>query len=101
MAINLSSALQAYTNAGRASGPGMAPRDTGGGGFADLVRQVAGETEQVMQKSEDESLKASLGKADIGEVVTAVANAEATLQTVAALRDRVVAAYQEILRMPI
>lgn len=101
MAINLSGALQAYANAGRAAGPGMAPRDAGGGGFADLLRQTAGETQEVLQKAEGESLKASLGKADIGEVVTAVANAEATLQTVAALRDRVVAAYQEILRMPI
>jgi flagellar hook-basal body complex protein FliE len=101
MAINPSSVLQAYLNAGRAAGPGMAPRDTGGSGFADLLRQVAGETQEVLQKAEGESLKASVGKADIGEVVTAVANAEATLQTVAALRDRVVAAYQEILRMPI
>ena len=102
MAINPSSVLQAYLNAGRAAGPGMAPRDAGGGGgFADLLRQAAGETQEVLQKAEGESLKASLGKADIGEVVTAVANAEATLQTLAALRDRVVAAYQEILRMPI
>jgi flagellar hook-basal body complex protein FliE len=100
MAINLTSALQAYANAGRSIGPGMAPRNQGGG-FADLVRQTAGETQEVLQKAEHETLRASVGKADIGEVVTAVANAEATLQTVAALRDRVVAAYQEILRMPI
>ncbi|MBX6369531.1 MAG: flagellar hook-basal body complex protein FliE [Rhodospirillales bacterium] len=101
MTINLSTALQAYANASRAIGPGMAPRDAAGGGFADLVRQAAAETKETLQKAETESLKASLGKADIGEVVVAVADAEATLQTVAALRDRVISAYQEILRMPI
>ena len=34
-------------------------------------------------------------------MVTAVANAELALQTVVAVRDQVVAAYQEIMRMPI
>jgi flagellar hook-basal body complex protein FliE len=34
-------------------------------------------------------------------VVTAVTNAELTLETVVAVRDRVVQAYQDILRMPI
>jgi flagellar hook-basal body complex protein FliE len=34
-------------------------------------------------------------------VVTAVSNAEVTLQTVVAVRDRVVAAYLDILKMPI
>ena len=41
------------------------------------------------------------GKANVAEVVTAVANAELALQTVVAVRDQVVQAYQEILRMPI
>ena len=41
------------------------------------------------------------GEADLTDVVTAVSNAEMTLQTVVTVRDRVVAAYQEILRMPI
>jgi flagellar hook-basal body complex protein FliE len=35
------------------------------------------------------------------DVVTAVSNAEMTLQTVVAVRDRVLNAYQEIMRMPI
>jgi len=34
-------------------------------------------------------------------VVTAVANAQHTLETVVAVRDKVLNAYQEILRMPI
>ncbi|MEM6903398.1 MAG: flagellar hook-basal body complex protein FliE, partial [Pseudomonadota bacterium] len=34
------------------------------------------------------------------DVVMAVNNAEITLQSVVSIRDRVISAYQEILRMP-
>jgi flagellar hook-basal body complex protein FliE len=47
------------------------------------------------------SAKAVTGEADIVDVVQAVGNAEITLQTVVAVRDRVISAYQEIMRMPI
>ena len=46
-------------------------------------------------------IQALAGKADLADVVTAVSNAELTLQTVVAVRDRVVAAYLDILKMPI
>ena len=98
MSMKIAEALSAYANAAK-GGAGMAPRD--GSGFTDLVRQAAQDSVATLQKAEGATLQAAVGKADIGEVVTAVANAEATLQTVAALRDRVVAAYQEIIRMPI
>jgi flagellar hook-basal body complex protein FliE len=41
------------------------------------------------------------GHTSLQEVVEAVNAAELTLQTVVAVRDRMIAAYQEILRMPI
>jgi len=41
------------------------------------------------------------GKTDLSSVIAAVANAELTLQTVVAVRDRMVQAYQEVMRMPI
>ena len=47
------------------------------------------------------SLKAVAGEAELSEVVTAVANAETALQTVVTVRDRIITAYQEIMRMPI
>ena len=46
-------------------------------------------------------MKAVKGTADIQEVVMAVSNAEVALQTVVAVRDKVVSAYQDILQMPI
>ena len=46
-------------------------------------------------------MQAVANQADLNDIVTAVNNAEMTLQTVVAIRDRVIQAYQEILRMPI
>jgi len=48
-----------------------------------------------------QALAAATGKADVVNVVTAVAESEAALETLVAVRDRVIAAYEEIMRMPI
>jgi flagellar hook-basal body complex protein FliE len=47
------------------------------------------------------SIAGVAGKADVNDVVTAVTTAEVTLQTVVAIRDKVISAYQDILRMPV
>lgn len=41
------------------------------------------------------------GSTDIVDVVTAIAETEVALETVVAVRDRVISAYEEIMRMPI
>ncbi len=51
--------------------------------------------------SERQMAAHTAGKAELVDVVTAVASAEASLETVMAVRDQVIAAYQEIMRMPI
>ena len=51
--------------------------------------------------AEAQALAAATGKADIVDVVTAVAESEAALETLVAVRDRVIAAYEDIMRMPI
>jgi flagellar hook-basal body complex protein FliE len=93
-------AAAAYAQAAKTAGPGIAAREEGGG-FAELLKQAADGAVGALQQGEAASLKAVTGKADISEVVTAVTNAEVTLQTVTAVRDRVIQAYQDILRMPI
>ena len=47
------------------------------------------------------SVAAAAGKADIVDVVSSVTNAEVTLQAVVAVRDKVIEAYQDIMKMPI
>jgi flagellar hook-basal body complex protein FliE len=43
----------------------------------------------------------AMGKANMIDVATAVAESETAIQTMVAVRDKVIAAYEEILRMPI
>jgi flagellar hook-basal body complex protein FliE len=74
---------------------------SGGAGFADLVKEAAGDALKAGQGSEVQALKAAAKDAEIVDVVTAVANAEITLETVMTVRDRVISAYQEIMKMPI
>ncbi len=103
MTVNLNDAISAYLGAARGAGPdGLDPRDKAqSGDFAGALREVAEDAVQALREGEAASLKAAAGKADITDVVTAVSQAEITLQTVVAVRDRVIQAYQDILRMPI
>ena len=73
----------------------------GGISFAGFLKQSATESIDTMRASETMSARAVTGEADIVDVVQAVNAAELTLQTVVSVRDRMVTAYQEIMRMPI
>jgi len=101
MTMPVSSAIGAYVNAAK-GGPGMeATGPTPGQNFADLVQGAAENALQSGQRAEAMTLEAIDNNAEVADVVTAVADAELALQTVVAIRDQVVQADQEILRMPI
>ena len=68
--------------------------------FSTLVRNFAESAVETGKKSEILTAKAAVGEADINQVVIAVAEAEITLNTVVNVRDKVLQAYREILRMP-
>ena len=55
----------------------------------------------ILGRDYKEIARIDFGKANMTDVVTAVSSAELTVQTVTAVRDKVVAAYQEVLRMQI
>ncbi len=69
--------------------------------FSDFLKQGVADTLETMKNSEKTSAQAVTGEADLTDVVQAVTSAELTLQTVVSLRDRLIGAYQEIMRMPI
>ncbi len=75
--------------------------NTGGDSFGEIMRDTAQSAIDTMKHSEATSAKAITGDADLNAVITAVTSAELTLQTVVAVRDRVINALQEVLRMPI
>ena len=103
MPMNFTDAVSAYQKIARQDAvPGFeAPRQSKPGEFADVLREAAQGAVDTMYAGEAQALKAAAGAADLQDVVTAVGKAELTLQTVVTLRDRVIQAYQEVLRMPI
>lgn len=72
-----------------------------GGSFLDMVGSALQQATNIGYKSESVSTRALSGKADLTDVVTAVSDAETALNTVVAIRDKVINAYQEIIKMPI
>lgn len=74
---------------------------TQGSSFLDMVGSALQGAASTGYKSEAMSMRALAGKADLTDVVTAVSEAETALNTVVAIRDRVINAYQEIIKMPI
>lgn len=103
MVARISDAAAAYSNAaGKAAGQGMEARDAAPGeSFGGMVRDLIGDAAAAGLRSEQVTADAMIGQADLTDVVMAVNNAELTLQTVVAIRDKVIEAYQEIIRMPI
>jgi flagellar hook-basal body complex protein FliE len=69
--------------------------------FADILKEGVASSINTIKAGEQMSAKAVTGQADMIDVVQAVNAAELTLQSVVALRDRMIGAYQEIMRMPI
>ncbi len=76
-------------------------KHTSGASFFDMLGSSLQSAANTGYKSEAMAAKALSGKADLTDVVTAVSDAEMALNTVVAVRDKVINAYQEIIKMPI
>ncbi len=94
--VTPSAAAQAYKR--------NAPVQPAGGAaasFGNVMTQVFDQAVQTGHKADDQAMKAVSGGGNLTEVVTALSHAEMTLQTATAIRDRVVQAYQDIMKMPL
>ena len=69
--------------------------------FGKMLQGAMQQTVKTTQNAETMMVQQQAGKADLVDAVTAVASAETSLQSVIAIRDQVISAYQEIMRMPI
>ena len=98
--ISLSAALRApgFDLARSAS---VAPAAGAGADFAQVLGSVASETVNNLRGGEAAAISGWRGRMPVQDVVEAVMSAERSLQTALALRDKTVAAYQEISRMQI
>ena len=110
MSIAALDGLQAYARAaGRPVAASLADDSqtvTGGniapsGGFGSLLGNMVKDAGNAVRHSEATSRQSVTGKADLVDVVQAVNEAEVALNSVVAVRDRVIGAYQDIMRMQI
>lgn len=73
----------------------------GGPDFGDLLQSAMTDAVSSSKNAEKKIAQQVAGKADLVDVVTAISSASTSLETVMAVRDQVISAYQEIMRMPI
>lgn len=78
-----------------------AVQGTGAGGFNAMVSNVLDAASQSGRQAEQQMIKAASGKADVVDVATAVAEAESTLETLVAIRDKVIQSYEAVMNMPV
>ena len=107
MEASSAGALKAYADALKrvqgmdgAKTEGAAASSEAGGNFSDLVKGIIDKSVEQGKASESASMNALAGNGDPLDVVTAITSAEVTLQTVVTVRDKIIQAYQEIIRMP-
>lgn len=90
-------AYQAIQGAGSAGA--VSPTDAPG--FSELVQNVIASATTQTRAAETQMTQVVQGQGSLIDVVTAISSAEASLETALAVRDQMIQAYQEIMRMPI
>jgi len=101
-------AASAYANVARlAADPStaLAALTSSGGNnetsFTSVLNEAIGSVSVTGKKSDIQTRAMANGKSNMVDVVTAVAETEVAIDAVVAVRDKVIAAYEEIMKMPI
>ena len=69
--------------------------------FGSMLKDAIGGVLEAGRKSDMQAKALAAGKANVVDVVTAVAETEVAVETLVSVRDRVIQSYEEIMRMPI
>ena len=96
-------AANAYASLARMveSGAGKSGAETGGPSFSSILKDAIGSVVDAGRKSDAQSMAMTSGKANVMDVVTAVAETDVAVSTLVSVRDRVIQSYEDIMRMPI
>ncbi len=102
-------AASAYANIARIADPSAALSGVGAGigsaksetSFGSVLKEAMDAVKETGAKSDTQSRAMANGKSNMVDVVTAVAETEVAIDAVVAVRDKVIAAYEEIMKMPI
>jgi flagellar hook-basal body complex protein FliE len=97
VAANAYAALARMTSsAGAATGS-----ETGGQSFGAMLKDALGSVMEAGRKSDAQTVAMTNGKANVMDVVTAVAETDVAVSTLVSVRDRVIQSYEDIMKMPI
>ena len=96
-------AANAYASAARILDTGGAGKgaEAGGLSFGDVLKEAVGGVLDTGRKSDAQTVAMASGKANVMDVVTAVAETDVAVSTLVSVRDKVIAAYEDIMKMPI
>jgi len=108
MSVPFSAATNAYASAANLvdqaskAAPGASSGNMGATpDFGKLVAESIGEVVETGRIADQKAIDLVDGKSNVVDVVTAISETEIALQTMVTIRDRVISAYEEIMRMPI
>jgi flagellar hook-basal body complex protein FliE len=97
-------AANAYANLARilenSSGAGKGA-EAGGPSFASVLKDAIGSVVDAGRKSDAQTVAMASGKANVMDVVTAVAETDVAVSTLVSVRDRVIQSYEDIMKMTI
>jgi flagellar hook-basal body complex protein FliE len=100
-----SAAANAYAALSRLTNPTAGINKTVGAGeeqsFGSILKDALGAVKEAGHKSDTQARAMAAGKANIVDVVTAVAETEVAIEALVSVRDRVIQSYEEIMKMPI
>jgi flagellar hook-basal body complex protein FliE len=96
-------AANAYASLARLVDPGVAGKasDAGGPSFGDLVKEAIGNVVDGGRKADAQTVAVASGKANVMDVVTAVAETDVKVSTLVSVRDKVIQSYEDIMKMAI
>src|SRR5438477_10172631 len=86
------------------SGGAAKGAETGGGGgpsFSSLLKDAVSNVVDAGKKSDAQTVAMASGKANVMDVVTAVAETDVAVSTLVSVRDRVIQSYEDIMKMSI
>jgi flagellar hook-basal body complex protein FliE len=72
-----------------------------GPSFSALLKDAVGSVVEAGRTSDAQTMAMTSGKANVMDVVTAVADTDVAVSTLVSVRDRVIQAYEDIMKMPI
>jgi flagellar hook-basal body complex protein FliE len=96
-------AANAYANLARILDTGGAGKgaESGGPSFGALLKDALGSVMDAGRKSDAQTVAMTSGKANVMDVVTAVAETDVAVSTLVSVRDRVIQSYEDIMKMTI